>query len=389
MSSTPEHLPGDEARVEAVGDRVRAQRGRDQPRGRDLLAAHEGDDAPGDRADEGDGRPDDDAARAGLRPHGLSSPNGLLHRRRCPRAWAANVRQFSPARARSRRRPRPPGRGRGGSSFARIARDVGLDRRLAEHSSAAISAFDSPRATSASTSRSRAVSSASAAGGARAGRGLPGELLDQPPGDRRREQRVAGGDRRGSRASWSARRVLEQEPARPGAQRLEDVLVEVERREDRGPGRGPSAARIRRVASRPSITGIRTSISDHVGREPASRVDGLGAVGGLARRPRGRARASRSSRKPSARAPGRRRAGPGSPVARVAAAARGRGSRRRRAARPRARRRSSATRSRIPTSPWPAVPSRRAAAAVVGDLDVDRAAVAEHAHGGAAPGRRA
>jgi len=43
-------LVGDPARVEAVGDRVGADRREDQPGGRDLLVADEGDDAPGDGA---------------------------------------------------------------------------------------------------------------------------------------------------------------------------------------------------------------------------------------------------------------------------------------------------------------------------------------------------
>ena len=66
-----QHLAGDEAGVEAVRDRVRAHSGGDQPGGRDLLAADERDDAPGDRADDGDRRPDDDRPGARL---GLTAP---------------------------------------------------------------------------------------------------------------------------------------------------------------------------------------------------------------------------------------------------------------------------------------------------------------------------
>ena len=47
----PQHLVGDEPRVEAVGDRVRAQRGEQQPQRRDRLAAGDGQHAPADRAD--------------------------------------------------------------------------------------------------------------------------------------------------------------------------------------------------------------------------------------------------------------------------------------------------------------------------------------------------
>src|SRR3954466_6168969 len=112
-------------------------------------------------------------------------------------------------------------------------------------SSAAISAFDSPRATSLKTSSSRAVSSSrpggggpeggpawanswisrrgSTGGGARprrrspgAGRGAP---RGQAGGDRRGEQRVAAGDDADAVGELLGRDVLEQEPGRTGAQR--------------------------------------------------------------------------------------------------------------------------------------------------------------------------
>jgi hypothetical protein len=44
----------DEARVEAVGDRVGRHRGEDQPGGGDLLPADQRDDPPRDGADDGD-----------------------------------------------------------------------------------------------------------------------------------------------------------------------------------------------------------------------------------------------------------------------------------------------------------------------------------------------
>jgi hypothetical protein len=56
-------LAHDELGVEAVGDRVGAERGAQQPDGRDLLVAGQGDDAPAHSADDGDGRPDDDLAQ--------------------------------------------------------------------------------------------------------------------------------------------------------------------------------------------------------------------------------------------------------------------------------------------------------------------------------------
>ena len=83
-------------------------------------------------------------------------------------------------------------------------------------SSAAISALESPRAISRSTSRSRGVSAlerARAVPRRRAAR----ELLDQPLGDRRRDQRVAGRDHPHRGDQLLRRDVLEQEPA--GARR--------------------------------------------------------------------------------------------------------------------------------------------------------------------------
>ena len=94
-------------------------------------------------------------------------------------------------------------------------------------SSAAISALERPRAISRRTSSSRAVSSSSAAGAA-VGSWPRGEVLDQAPGDRGREQRAAVGDDADRGQQLVLGGVLEQEAARAGAQRLVDVLVEVE-----------------------------------------------------------------------------------------------------------------------------------------------------------------
>ena len=65
-------------------------------------------------------------------------------------------------------------------------------------SSRAISALEQPRASRRSTSRSRSVSSCERRGGSHAADGERGELLDQPPGDGGREQRVAAPRRRAS-----------------------------------------------------------------------------------------------------------------------------------------------------------------------------------------------
>ena len=99
-------------------------------------------------------------------------------------------------------------------------------------SSFAISAFVSPRATSRRTSSSRAVRPSSAARWSRRLARLS-EAFDEPAGDRRaRTARPPSAATRIAASSCSLGRVLQQEAARPGAQRREDVFVEVERRED-------------------------------------------------------------------------------------------------------------------------------------------------------------
>ena len=96
-----------------------------------------------------------------------------------------------------------------------------------------ISAFDRPRATAAQH-LALAIGERVEPGMRRGARGrrLLHELLDQPARHFRREQRLAVGDDTHGREQVVGQRVLEQEAARAGAQRLEDVLVEIERRED-------------------------------------------------------------------------------------------------------------------------------------------------------------
>ena len=60
-----------------------------------------------------------------------------------------------------------------------------------------------------------------------AGRPMRRELLDQPARDGRGEQRLAAGDGADPVDELGGRRVLEQEAARAGLERVEDVLVEV------------------------------------------------------------------------------------------------------------------------------------------------------------------
>ncbi len=73
------------------------------------------------------------------------------------------------------------------------------------------------------------------------------EVGDEPAGDRRRQERLAGGDDPHGGDQLLGRRVLEQEPAGTCPQRVVDVLVEVEGGEHQhlrgllrlGPGQAP------------------------------------------------------------------------------------------------------------------------------------------------------
>ena len=120
-----------------------------------------------------------------------------------------------------------------------------------------------------------------------AGRGRAGgragarELLDQPAGDRRREQGVAAGHDADAVRELLGRDVLEQEPGGARAQRVVDVLVEVEGREHQD---------LRAVAGREHAAGRldavelgHADVHQHdVGGELARLLDRLQAVGGLA-----------------------------------------------------------------------------------------------------------
>jgi hypothetical protein len=87
---------------------------------------------------------------------------------------------------------------------------------------------------------------------------IAGERSASPPGD--------DAD---CREELFGRVVLEHEAAGTGAERLVDMLVEVERRQDQDPGVS-SAARMRRVASSPSSSGMRMSIRTTVGSKRAA-----------------------------------------------------------------------------------------------------------------------
>src|SRR4051794_4233308 len=62
--------------------------------------------------------------------------------------------------------------------------------------------------------------------------GAAGELLDQPPSDTRRQQRVTGDDSTYGSQQFDGLGVLHEEAVRTGPYGFEHVLVEVERRED-------------------------------------------------------------------------------------------------------------------------------------------------------------
>ena len=181
------------------------------------------------------------------------------------------------------------------------AADVRLDGRQLSTSSAAISAFESPRATSVRTSTSRSVRSPSRASSAAPAR---------EAAKRSTRRRVIDGARSASSSQHALDRgdqpvggdVLEQEAARAGAQRLVDVVVEVERREHED-ARAPAPPASSRVAAMPSSLGMRTSMSTTSGPAAAPR-----GPPPRRRRPRPRPRCPRGARGSCA---GRRAPGPG------------------------------------------------------------------------------
>ena len=106
------------------------------------------------------------------------------------------------------------------------------------------------------------------------------------------------------------RHVLEQEAARAGAKRLVDVLVHVERRQHHDLRLGSPSASSRRVASIPSISGMRTSIRTTSGRRRCTSST-ASPRSTPRRRPPFRPRRRGSSGTRRGRAPGRRRSRPG------------------------------------------------------------------------------
>ena len=185
--------------------------------------------------------------------------------------------------ARPRRRGPRPARGRAGRACRSTCETCVLTVGSASTSCSAISRFDSPRATSLRTSTSRSVRSrratlrSSLTGGSRSAYRSRRRRVTAG-----REERIAGGDRLDRDDEVGRRHVLEQESAGPGAQRLDDVLVGVERRQDQD-------VRVRRDAVADDPAGRLDAVEDRhpdvhdddIGAEAPCRLDALLAVGRL------------------------------------------------------------------------------------------------------------
>ena len=190
----------------------------------------------------------------------------------------------------------------------RLARCVLTVLRLMA-SSSAISALVRPRAT-VSEHLLLAVGerSTGCAGGTRSGVGEGGQ---QPGGDARGDEGVAGGGGVHGLGEQLGAGVLEEEAAGAGLEGAVHVLVEVEGGDDDDGERvatsGPAS---RRVASMPSRSGMRMSKQADVGAQRAGQRDCLSPVARPRRRPRCRAGRRGSSAGRCARCPGRRRPAP-------------------------------------------------------------------------------
>src|ERR1700683_780365 len=111
-----------------------------------------------------------------------------------------------------------------------------------------------------------------------------GEVCDEPARHARGQERLAGGDGAYRGQQFLKRAALQREPARPGAQRLEDVLVQVERGEDEDPGAGTTASFGKNLPrGLDPVQHRHPDVHDDDGRGEAGReLDRLPAVGRLA-----------------------------------------------------------------------------------------------------------
>ena len=180
---------------------------------------------------------------------------------------------------RRRRRRRPPGRGRAGASLRRIEETCVFTVVSPTTSALAISAFDRPCATSRRISSSRSVRLVERRRRARRRARSRAKRSSSRRVTVGREQRLAGGDDADRLDELGGPHVLEQEPARAGADRLDHVLVEVERGQDedaRGRARAEDAdASPRRrpcpACGRPSGSRRGSSLARELDRLPPSR----------------------------------------------------------------------------------------------------------------------
>ena len=117
-------------------------------------------------------------------------------------------------------------------------------------------------------------------GDAALGRTPVADLLEQSPRDRARERGLAAGDAAEELDDPLRRLALQQVAGRPGADRLEEVLLRTRRGEhdDLRGGRGVAELRQRRQAVEP---GHREVEQDEIGLERTRELDRLGAVAGL------------------------------------------------------------------------------------------------------------
>ena len=153
---------------------------------------------------------------------------------------------------------------------------MGLHRRVAEEERFGdLGVGPAPRQEGQDLDLARRQSASAGAGSAGADR-PPGELLDEAPRDARSEQRLAGGDDadRGD-AVASAGASLSRKPLAPARSASKTYssrsnVVRISTRVD-----PPPPSRRRRVASIPSRSGMRTSISTTSGRSAAAQLDRL------------------------------------------------------------------------------------------------------------------
>jgi hypothetical protein len=107
---------------------------------------------------------------------------------------------------------------------------------------------------------------------------MPGDLLDDPPGDRRRQQRLPSGHHPDGGEEILGWGRLQQEPAGADLQRLEHVVVALEGGEDQHPGLVPGGCEDP-PSGLQAVQSGHLDVHQHHGRTVATdRVDGLLAV---------------------------------------------------------------------------------------------------------------